>query len=148
MRAIDTNVLVYAEIRSSPHHTVARDLLRGLAEAGAPWALPWPCVYEFLRVVTHPRVYHPPVPLALAREDLEAVLASPSLLMLAETSRHHEVLEAVLEETPVSGNLVHDAHIVALCREHGVSEIISADADFLRFRGLTVTNPFRSSPKP
>jgi hypothetical protein len=74
VKALDTNVLVHAEITTSPFHTRARTLLGGLAEGRAPWALPWPCVYEFLRVVTHPRVYHPPMPIADAMADLRAIL--------------------------------------------------------------------------
>ena len=62
MRAVDTNVLIYAEILSSPFHAQAREILDELAEGQIPWAVPWPCVYEFLRVVTHPRVFDPPVP--------------------------------------------------------------------------------------
>jgi predicted nucleic acid-binding protein len=89
-------------------------------------------------------VYHPPVPAAVARADIGAILASPSLLLLSETDRHTEVLEAILSESEVTGNLVHDAHIVALCREHGVSEILTADGDFRRFPGIKVTNPFAS----
>jgi toxin-antitoxin system PIN domain toxin len=145
--AVDTNVLVYAEITSSSHHMAARECLRGLAEGPAPWAIAWPCVYEFLRVVTHPRVYHPPVPLETARADLASILASPSLVLLAETGRHAEVLDGVLAESRATGNLIHDAHIVALCREHGVREIVTGDADFRRFSGLTVTDPFTTRPR-
>jgi toxin-antitoxin system PIN domain toxin len=140
--AVDTNVLIYAEITSSSRHAVARDCLRTLAEGPTPWAIAWPCVYEFLRLVTHPRVYHPPVPLETAREDLRSILASPSLVLLAETARHAEVLDMVLAESRATGNLVHDAHIVALCREHGVREIVTGDSDFRRFRGMIVTDPF------
>jgi toxin-antitoxin system PIN domain toxin len=140
--AVDTNVLVYAEVVSSPHHEIARERLRELAEGDAPWALPWPCVYEFLRVVTHPRVYEPPVPLEIARADMGTILACPSLHLLSETPRHSEILDEILSESGVTGNLVHDAHIVALCREHGVREILTADSDFRRFRGIKVTDPF------
>ncbi len=142
MIAVDTNVLVYAEITSSEHHVIALARVRELTEGAMPWALPWPCVYEFLRVVTHPRVYHPPVPAAIARADIALILASPSLVLLSETARHTEVLDAVLSESGVTGNLVHDAHIVALCREHGVREILTADGDFRRFSGVKITNPF------
>ena len=48
MKALDTNVLVYASFPTSPHHHVALDVVRSLAEGIAPWALPWPCVYEYL----------------------------------------------------------------------------------------------------
>lgn len=144
MRAIDTNVLIYAEISLSQRHRRARQVLRQLAEGGAVWAIPWPCIYEFLRVVTHPRVYHPPVPTEIALQDLNHVLASPSLLLLSETPRHHAVLQDVVQQSGVSGNLIHDAHIVALCLEHGVSELLTGDRDFARFAGLRFIDPFES----
>lgn len=142
MRAVDTNVLIYAEMTASQHHATARDLLQELAEDARPWAIPWPCVYEYLRVVTHPRVYHPPAPLRVALADLRAVLASPSLVLLSETPRHAEIMGSVLEVSGVTGNLIHDAHIATLCLEHGVSELLTGDRDFSRFRGLRVTHPF------
>ena len=142
MRAIDTNVLVYAEVVSSPHHDRSREILEELAEGELPWALPWPCVYEFLRVVTHPRVYHPPTPLEVALSDLRAILGSPCVVLLSETSRHAEVLDRVVRSAGATGNLVHDAHIAALCIEHGVSELITGDRDFARFQGLKVIDPF------
>jgi toxin-antitoxin system PIN domain toxin len=141
VKAIDTNVLVYSEIVSSSHHRTARRLLTELAEGQVPWAIPWPCVYEFLRVVTHPRVFSPPVPLAIALHDLNQILASPTLVLLSETVRHAEVMAGVVRESGVTGNLVHDAHIAALCIEHGVSELFTGDRDFSRFP-VRVANPF------
>jgi toxin-antitoxin system PIN domain toxin len=142
VRAIDTNVLVYSEIVSSTHHRAARLLLTELAEGPIAWAIPWPCVYEFLRVVTHSRVFAPPVPLELAIHDLGQILASPTLVLLSETERHAEVMMAVVNQSGATGNLLHDAHIAALCIEHGVSELLTGDRDFSRFP-LRVANPFR-----
>lgn len=142
MRAIDTNVLVFAEIVSSPQHGLAREVLREFVEGASAWAIPWPCIYEFLRVVTHPRVYHPPAPMDLVLDDLRSVLASPSLILLSETPRHAEVMDEIVRDSGVTGNLVHDAHIAALCIEHGVTEIFTGDRDFRRFSGLTVVDPF------
>jgi toxin-antitoxin system PIN domain toxin len=141
--AIDTNVLIFAEVRSSVHHQAARLLVKQLAEGPIPWAIPWPCVYEFLRVVTHPRVYHPPVPLRVALSDLGRILESPAVVLLHETDRHAEVMMQVVEESGASGNLVHDAHIAALCLEHGISELVTGDRDFARFKSLKLHNPFR-----
>jgi hypothetical protein len=145
MQAIDTNILIHAEVESSRHHSAAIEILRHLAEGALPWAIPWPCLYEFLRAVTHPRVFHPPVPLNVALEDLKQILASPSLSLLTETPRHTSLLEQVLRQSGAIGNLVHDAHIAALCLEHGVSEIITGDRDLTRFEGLKVINPFAST---
>jgi toxin-antitoxin system PIN domain toxin len=142
VRALDTNVLIYAEIRNSTHHDRARALLTECAEGAAAWAIPWPCIYEFLRVVTHPRVYHPPVPSRVALADIAAILMSPSLILLSETDRHAEIMADVVRSAGASGNLIHDAHIAALCVEHGVTQIVTGDRDFLRFEGLTVVDPF------
>ncbi len=142
MQAVDTNVLIYAEISSSRHHVQAQRILKALAEGAVPWAIPWPCIYEFIRVVTHPRVFHPPTPLDVVLKDLQSLLDSPSLMLLAETNRHISILHQVVHKSGATGNLVHDAHIVALCIEHGVSEIITGDRDFSRFSGLKVINPF------
>lgn len=142
MQAVDTNILVYAEIVSSVQHARARELVSRLAEGPTPWAIPWPCLYEWLRVITHPRVFHPPMPLEQARRDLHMLLSSPTLLLLGETDRHAEILERILETAGARGNLLHDAHIAALCLEHGVTELFTADRDFARFTALHVTNPF------
>lgn len=147
MQAVDTTILVYAEISGSSQHAPARDLLTNLAEGALPWAIPWLCVYEFLRIVTHPRVFHPPVPLATALADTRRMLASPSLVLLHETSRHVEIMQRVTTQAGAVGNLIHDAHIAALCLEHGVTTLLTGDRDFSRFAGLRVLNPF-ADPLP
>ncbi len=142
MRAVDTNVLVYAHIIPSRHHEKARLILRELVESPWPWAIPWPCVYEFLRVVTHPRVYHPPSPPEIALADLKQILAAPSLQLLSEAPKHQDLMLALIRESGVKGNLIHDAHIAALCLENGVRELITGDRDFSRFPALKIVNPF------
>lgn len=143
MIALDTNILVYARREEAPHHDQALELLTIMAEGDDPWALPWPCVYEFLRVVTHHRVFDPPTTLEDALEDLQSLLDSPSLILLGEGPSHPEHLRRLVSEGEATGNLVHDAHIAALCVEHGVRELLTADRDLARFPGLASHNPFR-----
>lgn len=142
MIALDTNVLVYARRAESAHHAAAVKLLENLAEGDAPWALPWPCIYEFLRVVTHPRVFDPPTPLDAALDGLDSLLQSPSLTLLGEGPSHVSHMFRSVESGQAAGNLAHDAHIAALALEHGVSELWTTDGDFSRFPGLRSRNPF------
>jgi hypothetical protein len=70
---------------------------------------------------------------SIAREDTQAILACPTLILLSETPHHAEILDMVIRRSGVTGNLIHDAHIAALCFEHGVSELVTGDRDFSRF---------------
>ena len=142
MIAVDTNVLVYARRAELPHHAAARRFVRQLAEGDAPWAIPWPCIYEFVRVVTHPRVFDPPSPLRTVLADLESLLESPSLRLLGEGPAHAGHFRRIIKGGKARGNLAHDAHIAALVAEHGVDELWTADRDFSRFPSIRVTNPF------
>lgn len=141
MIAVDTNLLVYAHREDSPWHEAAYARLAELAEGRAPWAIPWPCVHEFLAIVTHARIYRPPTPLAQAFDQVEAWLESPSLVMLAESDAYWPRLRATAEAGRIAGPQVHDARVVAICQLHGVRELWSADRDFGRFPGLAVRNP-------
>jgi len=139
--AIDTNILVYAHRADSPFYDAASARMAELAEGAATWALPWPCVQEFLAIVTHPRIYAPPTPLNRAIDQVDAWLESPTLALIAESAAHWPTLRALIAGGRVAGPQVHDARIVALCRQHGVRELWATDRDFSRFAGLAVVNP-------
>ena len=141
MIAIDSNLLVYAHREDSPWHDKAAARLKGLAEGKSAWAIPWPCIHEFLAIVTHPRIYKPPTPLASALRQVDAWLESPSLALLGEADGYWPELRRILETGRVSGPRVHDARVAAICRFHGVRELWSADRDFSRFPGVTARNP-------
>ena len=141
MIAVDTNILVYAHREDSPWHEPASRCVRDLAEGPSPWAIPWPCIHEFLAIVTHPRIYKPPTPLDLALDQVDAWLESPGLVVLTEEDAYWTVLRNHLEEGQIAGPKVHDARIAALCHLHGVQELLTADRDFGRFKALTVRNP-------
>lgn len=141
MIAVDTNLLVYAHREDSPFHERAAASLAALAEDRATWAIPWPCLHEFFAIVTHPRIYAPPTPPQLALDQVEAWLESPSLLLLAETDTHWSELRGLIAGAHLAGAQVHDARIAALCLQHGVQTLWSADRDFGRFPKLSVVNP-------
>ena len=144
MIAVDTNVLVYAHRSDSLGHDAASRTLKELAEGRPAWAIPWPCLHEFLAIVTHPRIYAPPSTLPQAMAQVEAWLESPSVVLLAEGDHHWTALRDTLERGQVRGPQVHDARIAALCLQHGVRELLTADRDFSRFPGLSTRNPLVS----
>jgi len=144
MIAVDSNLLVYAHREDSPWHNAAYARIVELAEGPAAWAIPWPCIHEFLSIVTHPRIYTPPTPLEKAIDQVEAWLESPNLVLLSESEDYWPQLRSILQTGRVSGPQVHDARVAALCQQHGVSELWTIDRDFNRFPGLTVRNPLVS----
>ena len=141
MIAVDTNILVYAHRRDSPWHEGAAHCVRELAEGTAMWAVPWPCIHEFLAIVTHERIYAPPSPLSKASEQVQAWLESRSLVLLAEGEGYWATLAQLLAKAKVTGPRVHDARIAALCIYSNVRELLTADRDFSRFGLLKTRNP-------
>ena len=141
MIAIDTNLLVYAYREDSQFHQVATENLRPIIEGSATWALPWPCVHEFIGIVTHPGIYKPASTLAEAFGFVDSLLASPQLHLLAESHGYFDKLREISVAARLKGPRIHDARIAALCLHHGVSELWSADRDFSAFPQLKVRNP-------
>jgi hypothetical protein len=140
---VDTNILLYAVNPDSREHTRALGLLEEWRVGDRPWFLTWGIVYEFLRVATHRQVFPDPLDLPVAESWIRAVLTSPSAAVLVPTERHGELLsEVVAAHSRLAGNPVHDLHTAVLMKEHGVTEIRTADADYHQFGFLRVVNPF------
>ncbi len=141
MIAVDTNILVYAHRKDSPFHIKASKIVAEFAESSKPWAIPWSCIHEFFSIVTHPRIYNPPTPYQKALDQISAWLESPSLIMISETHGYWEILKNLVDSSQTKGPMIHDARIAAICVLHGITELVSADRDFGRFRNLKVHNP-------
>ena len=136
MIAVDTNVLIYAHRSETDRHTASLARLRALAEGDAPWGLPVFCLAEFVRIVTHLRVFAPPSDLGTALDFVDAVLRSPSVRLLLPTDAYASTFREVCEAAEVRGNLAFDAQITAVCIDNGVREIVTADRDFGRFAAI------------
>ena len=139
MIAVDTNVLVYAHREEVSQHRRARARLTALAEGEARRSIPIFCLGEFLRVITHPRLFDPPFTVEEVCEAVERILASPSLQVLLPGEHFWTLVAEVVRQARATGNPVFDAQIVALCRESGVSVLLTEDRDFERFAGFGTT---------
>jgi uncharacterized protein len=140
MIAVDTNILVYAHRADSEWFPQASHAVRQLAEGAQPWAIAWPCIHEFLSIVTNPRIYKPPTPLGKAIRQVEYWLESPALQLIGEAEGYWPILSKMLRAGKVQGGTIHDARIAALCVAHGIRELWTLDRDFGRFPIRTV-NP-------
>jgi len=139
--AVDTNILVYAHREDSTWHDAAYACILELAQGRDAWAIPWPCVHEFLAIVTHPRIYSPPTPVERALDQVQAWTESPSLVLLCEAEDHWQHLRALLRSASATGAKVHDARVAALCIANEITELWTADRDFSRFSALKFRNP-------
>jgi toxin-antitoxin system PIN domain toxin len=141
MIAVDTNLLVYAHREDSEFHKVARKRLEALRQGGTAWAVPWPCVHEFIAIVTHDRIYRPPSPLETVFAAVDAWGAAGNLEFLAESPGYLAKLRELARAARVKGPRIHDARVAALCLHHGVRELWTADRDFSPFPKLKIRNP-------
>jgi uncharacterized protein len=146
---VDTNLLIYAANRDGQEHEQARLALSAWLAGPGPWAITWGIVYEFLRVVTHPRVFRQPLTAKQALAFLDPIFDSDLVSLLAPGERHEATLRSTISEYGApTGNIFHDLNTAVLMREHGVAEIMTADMDFRKFSFLTVTDPVHASGSP
>jgi uncharacterized protein len=134
--AVDTNVLIYAHRSETERHVEALERLKSLAESDEPWGLPVFCIAEFIRVVTHLRVFTPPSRLRVALDFLDRLLESPSVRLLLPSEGYASIFRRTCEAADVRGNLAFDAQVVAVCVEHGARDLVTADRDFARFAAI------------
>ena len=142
MFLVDTNLLVYAADEDFAHQGQMQRLVRQWGSSPEAWFVTWAIVYEFLSVTTQRSVFRYPLSFSQSWSFIEALQSFPSFEILVETDRHAEVVRGLAREYPqITASRFHDLHIAALMKEHGISEIRTADRDFHQFKFLRVINP-------
>ncbi|MEO8055488.1 MAG: type II toxin-antitoxin system VapC family toxin [Acidobacteriota bacterium] len=141
----DVNVLVYAFRTDSDSHAAMKRWLEGAISAEEPYGLSDLVLSGFLRVVTHPKVFFEPSPLAGALAFTLALRGRPNAVTVAPGPRHWEIFEGLCRSTRVRGNLVPDAYLAALAIESGC-EWVTTDRDYARFPNLRWRHPLESPP--
>lgn len=138
----DVNVLLYASDAASPVHSRARQFLETAVAGADLWCIGWPTVMSYLRMATHPRIFQAPLAPKEALGNVEALAGLAHVRLLSEEPGFLQVYREVAGAFPVRGNLVPDAHLAALLRQHGVKTLYTRDADFRKFSFLDVRDPF------
>ncbi|MDO5088024.1 MAG: PIN domain-containing protein [Comamonadaceae bacterium] len=116
----DANVIVAASRADHPCHAAAHRWLQGMG--GAPLSLAMPVAADFLRLVTHPRVFPAPTPVADAVAFVDWLLQDAGAQWAASGapgSAEWPALRQLVLEGLFSGHQVSDAYLAALARSRG-----------------------------
>jgi toxin-antitoxin system PIN domain toxin len=148
MTTVDTNILLHAANADSPRQRPAKALLERLAAGPDLVTLFWPALLGFVRVATHPRVFPNPLSLSTALDAIERLITPAHVRVLGEADDFLQRFREAAEPVRATGNLVPDAHLVALMRQHGVKEIWTGDRDFRKFDGIVARDPFTVTTDP
>lgn len=145
----DVNLLLYAEVDAYPVHAGARQWWENALEGERQIGLAPVCIFGFLRIGTHRRVFTEPLSVDDAVERVRRWLERPNVTVLTPGSRHLQIALDLLRRLGTGGNLTTDVQIAAHALEVG-GEVCSNDSDFARFEGLRWFNPLqppRASPE-
>jgi hypothetical protein len=140
MRLADVNVLVYAFRADAPGHAQHRAWLQGLVDSDEAYAVSDHVLGGFLRIVTHPRIFHPTTPIEAALAFAEAIRGRVNAVPVVPGARHWEIFTRLCREAGARGNLIPDAWLAALAIEWGC-EFITTDRDYARFPALRWRHP-------
>jgi toxin-antitoxin system PIN domain toxin len=139
---LDANILLYASDAASPRHERALEVVETVAAGPELAYLFWPTIMAYLRISTHPAIFDRPLAARTAIDNVEALLSRPHVRAPGEQPAFWRRYRAVASDAAPTGNLVPDAHLIALMLENEVRTIWTHDRDFRRFKGIDVRDPF------
>jgi len=140
--ALDVNPLVFGTQEDSPFRAIAEQVLKELREGSETVYIFSPVAVGYVRVASSPRLHRVPLPIGNAIENIRSWLSLPNVRTGMETPDFWTRFTEACAEVHATGNLVSDAYIVALMRQHGVRRILTHDRDFRKFDGIRVVDPF------
>jgi uncharacterized protein len=137
---VDANVLLYAVNDSMPQHGRAKQWAESALNGNESVGFAWVVLLAFIRLTTLPTLFPTPLGVSTALDLVDDWLGARPAVLVHPSARHASVLRGLLHQTGTAGNLVSDAHLAALCIEHG-ARICTFDRDFNRFPGVRAFAP-------
>jgi len=144
--SFDVNILLYASDTRSPNFERAKSFVESCIVQQEVFYLGWATVMSYLRIATHPAVFDYPLSPDEAMANIETLLNLPHARFLSEDEGFWDTYRVTTVDVPTRGNLVPDAHLAALLRQHGVKTLYTHDRDFLKFSFLDVRDPLVGNP--
>ena len=140
--SIDVNLMLYGADASSPFHSRARAFLEACARSDEPLYLCYLTLMAFVRMSTHPRIFTNALTPAEAIGNVRALAELPHARLIAERDGFLDVYREVTKSVAVRANLVPDAHLASILKQHGISTLYTANVDDFRKLGFSdIRNP-------
>lgn len=139
--AVDVNVLLSASNPACKEHKAARAFLERSIAGDEIVCVAWATLMSYLRIATHAGIFPAPLTPQEARANVVGLLGLPNVRALSEGDGFWESYEEVTRGVVVRGNLVSDAHLVAVLHQSGVRVLYSNDADFRLFPLIELRDP-------
>ncbi len=139
----DVNVLIYAYNASAPLHREAVKWWEGHVNDGSSIGVCWPVFQGFVRLLGGRHVVAEPYSAQELFGIADEWWARPSVRLLSATEHTYSYFRRLMETYDLSGSMATDALIAAFALEHR-GTLATNDTDFLRFRELSVVNPFEN----
>lgn len=135
MQLCDVNILIYAHREDAPDHDFYGSWLKRQLEARTTFLYCEHVLGAFVRIVTHPKIFRPPSPTAIALEFAQQIRSAPNGIGIMPGANHWQIFGDLCTTANASGNLIPDAYLAALA--------IEAQAEWI----TTVTNYKAFGPK-
>lgn len=139
--AINVNILLYASDASSPLHEQSARFLETCVQNHEVFCLAWVTIMSYMRMATHPAIFSRPLSHDEAASNVEALLSAPHCRTIGEEDGFWDLYRETTSTVPTRGNLVPDAHLAALVRQHGIVRLYTHDRDFRKFPHLDMRDP-------
>ena len=111
MRLPDVNVLIYAHREDAPEHERYAAWLLAVTEADEPFAVSEAVLASVIRIVTNPKIFDPPSPMATAIAFCQRLIDWPRAVTIVPTRRHWDIFTGLCSN--IHGPLVADAYLAA-----------------------------------
>ncbi len=140
---VDTNVLVYVHMPAVVHHEVVSAALTELVRRPGTSLMLSPLVlHELVHMITDPRRFDPPVPMAEAVALAKGYLRRTNVRCMDTTGAAMELALDLLSQHRLGRKRVVDALLTATLLVNGVDTLITCNPDdFGVFADLTVLDP-------
>lgn len=137
MILVDVNLLVYAFRSDSPLHQTSRQLLLQVLSGSEPFLFLPQVAASFLRLVTNPKIFVRPSPLAEAWNFVEALQDNENAVFAEVDAMTLGIFKHMSLIHHAAGNQIPDVLLAALALRHE-AELLTADQGFSRFEGVRV----------